>query len=322
MKNKIKTKSIEESLWDSANKLRGTVEPSEYKHIVLSLIFLKFISDKFDERRAELSSEKKQKYLEKIEFYTMKNIFYLEKHCRWEFIKQNAKQSNLSSIIDKSLFDIEKKNNTLKGALPQNYFSRIRLDRSKLAALVDTISNIKTDYKDQDFIGRIYEYFLKRFALNEGKKKGEFYTPKCVVQLITELIEPFSGKIYDPCCGSGGMFVQSIKFIEAHKGNKKNVSIYGQEATDTTYKLAKMNLAIRGINANLGDSEDTFLNDQHTSLKADFILANPPFNQKDWRDESQLINDKRWQGYDTPPVSNANYAWILHMISKLSENVL
>ena len=223
MKNSSKTKTIEESLWDSANKLRGTVEPSEYKHIVLSLIFLKFISDKFDERREELLSENKKKYLEKIEFYTMKNIFYLEKHCRWEFIKQNAKQSNLSSIIDKSLFDIEKKNKTLKGALPQNYFSRIRLDRSKLAALVDTISNIKTDYKDQDFIGRIYEYFLNKFALNEGKKKGEFYTPKCVVQLITELIEPFSGKIYDPCCGSGGMFVQSIKFIEAHKGNKKNV---------------------------------------------------------------------------------------------------
>ena len=320
MKNSSKTKTIEESLWDSANKLRGTVEPSEYKHIVLSLIFLKFISDKFDERREELLSENKKKYLEKIEFYTMKNIFYLEKHCRWEFIKQNAKQSNLSSIIDKSLFDIEKKNKTLKGALPQNYFSRIRLDRSKLAALVDTISNIKTDYKDQDFIGRIYEYFLNKFALNEGKKKGEFYTPKCVVQLITELIEPFSGKIYDPCCGSGGMFVQSIKFIEAHKGNKKNVSIYGQEATETTYKLAKMNLAIRGINANLGESEDTFLNDQHPNLKADFILANPPFNQKDWRDESQLINDNRWQGYDIPPVSNANYAWILHMISKLSEN--
>src|SRR5690606_35882761 len=205
---------------------------------------------------------------------------------------------------------------------PDNYFSRLGLDKSKLGSLLDKINEIDTlQNEGQDIVGRVYEYFLSKFALKEGKGKGEFYTPKSIVNLIAELIEPYKGIIYDPACGSGGMFVQSIKFIENHHGNKKEVSIYGQEYTNTTYKLAKMNLAIRGISANLGEkAADTFAQDQHKDLKADFIMANPPFNQKDWRGADELQDDPRWKGYDVPPKSNANYGWILNMVSKLSEN--
>lgn len=315
-------KSIEETLWDSANKLRGSVESSEYKHVVLGLIFLKFASDKFEERRKELISEGKEKYIEMIEFYTMKNVFYLPEISRWSFLVENAKQEDIALKIDTALFTVEKNNPALKGALPDNYYSRLNLDVSKLASLIDTINNIDTiKDKQQDIVGRVYEYFLSKFALAEGKGKGEFYTPKSIVNLITEMIEPYKGKIYDPCCGSGGMFVQSIKFIEAHHGNTKDISIYGQEYTSTTYKLAKMNLAIRGISANLGDTaENTFFRDQHKDLKADFIMANPPFNQKQWRADDELVDDPRWAGYDVPPTGNANYAWILNMVSKLSEN--
>lgn len=317
-----KQKSIEETLWDSANKLRGGVEPSEYKHVVLSLIFLKFISDTFEERRQELIDEGQEKYIDMVEFYTMKNVFYLPEDSRWSYIKKNAKQEDIAIKIDTALANIEKANKALKGALPDNYFSRIGLETSKLASLLDTINNINTlKDKQHDIVGRVYEYFLSKFALAEGKGKGEFYTPKGIVNLIAEMIEPYKGKIYDPCCGSGGMFVQSMKFIESHKGNKKDISIYGQEGTNTTYKLAKMNLAIRGISANLGDvSADTFAKDQHQDLKADYIMANPPFNLKDWRASNELTDDPRWRGYDVPPASNANYGWILHMVSKLSEN--
>lgn len=317
-----KSKSFEETLWDSANKLRGSVEPSEYKHVVLSLIFLKFASDNFEERRQELKAEGKEKYIEMVEFYTMKNVFYLPEESRWSFIQANAKQDDLAIKIDTALHTIEKNNKSLAGALPDNYFSRLGLERSKLAALIDTISNINTIAdKSHDVVGRVYEYFLSNFALAEGKGKGEFYTPKTIVNLIAELIEPYKGKIYDPCCGSGGMFVQSMKFVESHQGNTKDISIYGQEGTSTTLKLAKMNLAIRGISANLGvKADNTFSKDQHPDLKADFIMANPPFNQKDWRASDELTDDPRWSGYEVPPTGNANYAWILHMVSKLSEN--
>ena len=317
-----KEKSIEESLWDSANKLRGTVESSEYKHVVLGLIFLKFASDKFEERKKELIAEDKKKYLEVPEFYNMKNVFFLPKEARWSTIIDNAKQADVAIKIDTALHTVEKNNPTLKGALPDNYFSRLNMDVSKLSALLDTINNIDTiKDKQQDIVGRVYEYFLSKFALAEGKGKGEFYTPKSIVNLIAEMIEPYKGVIYDPACGSGGMFVQSIKFIENHHGSKKEVSIYGQEYTATTYKLAKMNLAIRGISANLGDvPADTFAKDQHPDLKADFIMANPPFNQKDWRGKEELIDDPRWKGYDVPPKSNANYGWILNMVAKLSDN--
>lgn len=321
-KSTVKNKSIEETLWDSANKLRGTVESSEYKHVVLGLIFLKFASDKFEERRAELQAEGKEKFIEIKEFYNMQNIFYLPEEARWRYIIENSKQADIALKIDTALHTIEKNNPALKGALPDNYFSRLNMDVSKLAALLDTINNINTlQDKQQDIVGRVYEYFLSKFALAEGKGKGEFYTPKSIVNLIAEMIEPYKGIIYDPACGSGGMFVQSVKFIESHHGNKKEVSIYGQEYTATTYKLAKMNLAIRGIAANLGDvPADTFGKDQHPDLKADFIMANPPFNQKDWRAADELLDDARWKGYDVPPTSNANYAWILNMVAKLSEN--
>jgi type I restriction enzyme M protein len=322
MAKQTKQKSIEETLWDSANKLRGTVEPSEYKHVVLGLIFLKFASDKFEERRQELIADGKEKYIDMVDFYTMKNVFYLSEISRWSYLIENSKQNDIALRIDTALFTVEKNNPSLKGALPDNYYSRMNLDGTKLASLLDTINNINTlKDKQQDIVGRVYEYFLSKFALAEGKGKGEFYTPKSIVNLIAEMIEPYKGKIYDPCCGSGGMFVQSVKFIESHHGNKKDISIYGQENIATTYKLAKMNLAIRGISANLGDiPENTFFRDQHKDLKADYVMANPPFNQKQWRADNELTNDPRWAGYEVPPMGNANYGWILNMVSKLSEN--
>lgn len=321
-KAKAKEISMEEALWKSADKLRGSVEPSEYKHVVLSLFFLKFASDKFEAQRARIIADGMEKFVDNIAFYTKDNVFYLPQESRWIYIMENAKQDDIALKIDTALFTIEKTNPVLKGALPDNYYSRLQLDTIKLASLLDEINKIDTTKdKENDIIGRMYEYFLSKFAIAEGKGKGEFYTPKTIVNLIAELIEPYDGTLYDPCCGSGGMFVQSIKFIEAHHGNKKKVSIYGQEYTNTTYKLAKMNLAIRGISANLGEmAANTFTNDQHKDLKADYIMANPPFNQKEWRAADELTNDARWDGYEVPPTSNANYGWILNIVSKMSQN--
>ena len=319
---KKKEKSFEETLWDAANKLRGSVESSEYKHIVLGLIFLKFISDTFEKRKQALIDGGQEKYVDLIQAYTKENVFYLPEESRWSFVQKNSKQEDIALKVDTALSTIEKTNKALQGALPDNYFSRLGLDVSKLSALIDVVNNIDTlANPHEDVVGRVYEYFLAKFAIAEGKGKGEFYTPKSIVNLIAELIEPYKGKIYDPCCGSGGMFVQSLKFIENHKGNTKDISVYGQEYTSATYKLAKMNLAIRGISANLGAAaKDTFANDQHETLKADFIMANPPFNQKAWRASDELTDDHRWDGYETPQTGNANYGWILHMVSKLSEN--
>ncbi|HSD98616.1 MAG TPA: class I SAM-dependent DNA methyltransferase, partial [Patescibacteria group bacterium] len=316
-------KSLEETLYnDIAKTLRNTVEAAEYKHVTLPLLFLKFISDKFELQREKLLKEGKTQFIEMKEFYQKDNVFYLEEESRWSYIVKNAKSSDISIKLDTALNNIEKTNPSLKGALPDNYYSRVNLSSSKIAALIDHINNnIHIEDESFDLMGRVYEYFLQKFAVAEGKGKGEFYTPKCIVNLITEMIEPYSGKIYDPCCGSGGMFVQSLKFIEAHKGNTRNVAVYGQESVDTTYRIAKMNLALRGISGNLGlTNADTFANDQHKDLKADYIIANPPFNQGDWRAENELVNDPRWAGYDVPPVSNANYAWILNIVSKLSAN--
>ena len=314
--------SMEEALWKSADKLRGSVEPAEYKHVVLSLFFLKFASDKYEVQKQKIIDEGREKFVDNIAFYTKDNVFYLPPVCRWSYIMENAKQDDIALKIDTALFTIEKTNPSLKGALPDNYYSRLQIDTNKLASLLDEINKIDTQKdREQDIIGRVYEYFLGKFALAEGKGKGEFYTPKCIVNLIAEMIEPYEGIIYDPCCGSGGMFVQSVKFIESHNGNKKNVSIYGQEYTNTTYKLAKMNLAIRGISGNLGETAaNTFTNDQHKDLKANFIMANPPFNQKEWRADNELTDDPRWNGYEVPPTSNANYGWILNIASKLSQN--
>lgn len=322
-------KGFEETLWDTANQLRGSVESSEYKHVVLSLVFLKFISDKFEARRQKMKDEGQGDFLEMEVFYQQDNIFYLPEEARWSYIKQHAKQDNLAVLIDTALSTIEKRNPTLKGALPDNYFSRQNLETKKLASLIDTIDNIETlahetdveALSKEDLVGRVYEYFLGKFAATEGKGGGEFYTPKCVVTLLTEMLEPFQGKIYDPCCGSAGMFVQSVKFVESHQGKSRDIALYGQELTATTYKLAKMNLAIRGLSANLGERPaDTFFSDQHPDLKADYILANPPFNLKDWRNDAELTKDPRFAGYRTPPTGNANYGWILHMLSKLSAN--
>lgn len=313
--------SMEEALWKSADKLRGSVEPAEYKHVVLSLFFLKFASDKFEKQRNKIIAEGREKFVDNIAFYTKDNVFYLPEESRWSFIIQNAKQDDIALKIDTALYTIEKTNPALSGALPDNYYSRLQIDTTKLASLLDEINKINTDDEENDIIGRVYEYFLGKFALAEGKGKGEFYTPKCIVNLIAEMIEPYDGILYDPCCGSGGMFVQSIRFVDAHQGNKRKVSIYGQEYTNTTYKLAKMNLAIRGISGNLGEmAANTFTNDQHKDLKADFIMANPPFNQKEWRADNELVEDPRWSGYEVPPTSNANYGWILNIVSKLSQN--
>lgn len=314
--------SMEETLWKSADKLRGSVEPAEYKHVVLSLLFLKFASDKFEHRRQEIIDEDHKSYIDIPEFYTMKNVFFIPEQSRWSYVMANAKQSDIALIIDTALSTVEKNNPALKGALPDNYYSRLNIDTSKLASLLDEINNINTQKdQEQDVIGRVYEYFLGKFALAEGKGKGEFYTPKCIVNLIAEMIEPYKGKIYDPCCGSGGMFVQSVRFIQSHQGNAKDVSIYGQESINTTFKLAKMNLAIRGISCNLGEqAANTFTKDLHKDLKADFIMANPPFNQNNWREKNELINDPRWEGYEVPPTSNANYGWILNIVSKMSQN--
>lgn len=313
-------KSMEAALWESCNKLRGAVEPAEYKHVVLSLIFLKYAGDRFELRKQELLDSGLQEYIDQVEFYTAENVFYLPEECRWTYIMENAKQPNIFQIIDDALSNIEKKNKQLAGALPNNYYSNLGLDKTKFASLLDEINRLDTVRDaENDLIGRVYEYFLGKFAIAEGKGKGEYYTPKSVVNLIAELIEPYDGKIYDPCCGSGGMFVQSVKFVRAHNGNQKNISVYGQENTNTTFKLARMNLAIRGISADIRQG-DTFHNDQHRDLKADYIMANPPFNQKDWRESNQLTSDPRWSGYDTPPTSNANYGWILNILSKLSTN--
>lgn len=315
-------KPIEQILWDAANKLRGKVEPAEYKHVVLSMIFLKYANDRFDAHREQMKANGQEAFLEMMPFYTKDNVFYIPECARWAYIMQNAKQPDIAIKIDTALHEIEAKNPALDGALPDNYYSRLHMDPSGLSSLIDLINGIQLQVGgDKDVFGKVYEYCLRQFALKEGKGKGEFYTPRTVVALLCELIEPYSGIVYDGACGSGGMFVQSMRFVDEHKGNRLNVSIYGQELTDTTRRLAKMNLAIRGISANLGaEAANTFLNDQHKDLKADFALENPPFNQKDWREANQLVDDPRWNGYPTPPTSNANYGWLLNTLSKLGQN--
>lgn len=314
-------KSLEASLWGACNKLRGSVEPSEYKHVMLSLIFLKYANDRFDEQRKLMISKGQSAYLEMVPFYTRDNIFFIPECARWEFLMSQSKQPDLAITVDTALHEVEKANPTLEGALPDNYYSRLGIDATKLGSLLDILDKVDLNKeKDKDVFGRIYEYFLSHFALQEGKGKGEYFTPKSVVALLCELIEPYHGKVYDGAHGSGGMFVQSAKFVEEHKGNKKDISVYGQEYTATTLKLSKMNLAIRGISANFGQATSTLTNDQHPDLKADFALMNPPFNQKDWRNPGEHEDDPRWEGYKVPPVSNANYAWILNMVSKLGQD--
>lgn len=309
---------FEETLWKAADKLRGSMDASEYKHVVLGLIFLKYISDKFETKFNALVEEDAG-FEEDRDEYEAENIFWVPKEARWTFIKDNAKDSKIGQYIDDAMILIEKENTSLKGVLDKRY-ARPEIDKRRLGELIDLISTIKLHQNgEKDLLGRVYEYFLGQFASVEGKGGGEFYTPTSIVKTIVDMIEPYQGRVYDPCCGSGGMFVQSEKFVEDHQGKIENLSIYGQEMNSTTWKLCKMNLAIRGLDANLGPHhDDTFHHDLHKTLKADFILANPPFNISDWGG-NHLTDDVRWK-FGIPPAGNANYAWLQHMVYHLSPN--
>jgi len=318
---KEETVNLESVLWDCRVALRGVGTTEKNRDAVISLVFLKFAGDKFEKRREEIKSEYGDipMVCEKPSFYNAKNVFYLKETSRWSYIVENAGANDIAVIIDQAMADIEEMNPSLKGTLSLNLFATLGADKSKIKNLIDNINKIDPIiFHEEDLIGRVYEYFLQIYAASGTKEEGEFYTPSSIVKLIAEMIEPYSGVVYDPCCGSGGMFVQSVKFVEAHHGNKKDISIVGQESKPDTWRLCKMNLAIRGISHNLGDKNaSTFTEDLHKDRKVDFIMANPPFNLKDWRNEDELTKDPRWNGYATPRVSNANYAWILHMISKL-----
>ena len=311
---------FENQLWAAADALRNNMDAAEYKHIVLGLIFLKYISDSFEEKHAELEAERDQGAdPEDKDEYLAGNIFWVPKEARWRFLQDSAKDPRIGKIVDDAMVAIERDNPSLKGVLPKDY-ARPGLDKARLGQLIDLIANIGLGDKEnrsKDILGRVYEYFLSQFASAEGKKGGQFYTPRCVVQILVEMLAPYKGRVYDPCCGSGGMFVQSEKFVEAHGGRIGDISIYGQESNHTTWRLAKMNLAIRGIDGNLGkEHADSFHRDLHPDLKTDFVLANPPFNDSDWRGD-QLKDDKRWK-YGKPPASNANYAWVQHFIHHLA----
>ncbi|WP_438037284.1 type I restriction-modification system subunit M [Sorangium sp. So ce204] len=311
---------FERKLFQAADKLRNNMDAAEYKHVVLGLIFLKYISDAFDELHQRLTAQVDEGAdPEDRDEYRAERVFWVPKEARWAAVQANAKQAKIGQLIDDAMVAIERDNPSLKGVLPKNY-GRPQLDKQRLGELVDLIGTIgfgDKRNKSKDILGRVYEYFLSEFALAEGKKGGQFYTPGSVVRLLVEMLAPYKGRVYDPCCGSGGMFVQSEKFIEQHGGRVGDISVYGQESNPTTWRLAKMNLAIRGIEANLGpENADTFHRDLHKDLKADYILANPPFNAKDWGQE-RLKEDVRWK-YGTPPAGSANFAWVQHFIHHLA----
>src|SRR3989338_6577469 len=307
---------FEEKLWKAADKLRSNMDAAEYKHVVLGLIFLKYISDVFKEIYEELKNDKDSDH-EDTDEYKSRNIFWVPPEARWDYLQKNAKQPVIGTLIDDAMDAIERDNQSLKGVLPKNY-ARPALDKQRLGELIDLIGTIglgDKENKSKDILGRVYEYFIGQFADAEGKKGGQFYTPRCIVQLLVAMIEPFRGRVFDPCCGSGGMFVQSEKFVQEHGGRIGDISIYGQESNQTTWRLCKMNLAIRGIDANI-QWGDSFHNDLHKDLKADFIIANPPFNVSDWKGEL-LRDDVRWK-YGKPPEGNANFAWVQHFAYHLS----
>ena len=315
------TTGYEAELWQLADTLRGSMDAAEYKHVVLGLIFLKYISDAFEEMHTRLEAERWSDPEDPDE-YRAENVFWVPPEARWSQLKVQARQPAIGQFVDAAMAGIERDNPALKGVLPKEY-ARPALDKQRLGQLIDLISNIKVGDKEarsKDVLGRVYEYFLSQFASAEGKKGGEFYTPRCVVKLLVEMLEPYQGRVYDPCCGSSGMFVQSIEFIEAHaSGNggrgRGDISIYGQESNYTTWRLAKMNLAIRGIEGQIAHG-DSFHSDRHPDLKADFVLANPPFNVSDWGGE-RLSDDKRWR-FGTPPKGNANFAWVQHIVHHLA----
>jgi len=310
---------FEQKLWLAADKLRNNMDAAEYKHVVLGLIFLKYISDTFIEVYAELKKDKESDP-EDIDEYKSRNVFWVPPDARWDYLQKNAKQTTIGRIVDDAMDAIERDNPSLKGVLPKNY-NRPALDKQRLGELIDLIGTIglgDRENRSKDILGRVYEYFLGQFADAEGKNGGQFYTPRSIVTLLVEMLEPYKGRVFDPCCGSGGMFVQSEKFVEKHSGKLKDISIYGQESNQTTWRLCKMNLAIRGISTQFikWNNEGSFLNDEHKDLKADFIIANPPFNDSDWKGE-MLKSDARWK-YGVPPAGNANFAWVQHFIHHLS----
>lgn len=323
-----KESTLEQILFNCRNALRGAGGTEKNRDAVIGLVFIKFASDKFENRRQEISREYADKpelvkiLVEKKDSYTSQNVFYLEPESRWSYLVQESSSNDIAIKIDTAMAMIEKNNPSLEGALLSNFYAGLGAEIRTLKNLIDEINKIdQSKFHEEDLIGRVYEYFMQSYAVASTKEEGEFYTPPSAVKLIAELIEPYSGRVYDPACGSGGMFVQSMKFIEQHHGNKKNISIIGQEKNPDTRRLAKMNLAIRGISYHLGNKpygeSSSFTDDQHRDMKVDYIMANPPFNLKDWRGEKELLDDARWEGYKVPPASNANYAWILHMLSKL-----
>lgn len=320
---------LEDILFNCRDLLRGKASMADKRDLLLTLVFLRFIGEKFERKRREVSdrlvnvdgvaegTEIYEFFMEQSNFYD--DCFYLTPEVRWETIKSMPASVELALTLDNIINALERDEQTLRGALPQKIFTKAQLEPKVLKSVIDEVDKISQDrFHEKDLIGRVYEYFLQAFALNAEKEEGEFYTPHSIVELLASLIEPYDGTIYDPCCGSGGMFVQSVKFVETHGGNTNAVNVYGQERDPDTFRLAKMNLAVRGISHDLGDRPaSTFLNPHHSDKKMNYIMANPPFNLKKWRSEEELTNDVRWQGYDVPPVSNANYAWILHMLSKL-----
>lgn len=324
---------FEATLWAAADKLRGNMDAAEYKHVALGLIFLKYISDRFEERRAEILAEPDvpadlaEELAEDRDAYTAESVFWVPGNARWDFLKANATSADptIGALIDQAMLDLEAENPSLKGVLTKNY-ARPELDQTKLGEVIGLFSNLtfQDEHGGQDVLGGVYEYFLGQFAIAEGKRGGQFYTAGCVVRLLVAMVQPFKGRVYDPCCGSGGMFVQSEQFVEAHatqhvdpRRRRREISIFGQESNPTTWRLAKMNLAIRGIEANLGPKwADSFHEDLHPGLKADFVLANPPFNDSDWGGEKHRTGE-RWQ-YGVPPAGNANFAWVQHFIHHLA----
>ncbi len=328
---KEKEERLEDILFSCRNLLRGRAPMTDKRDLLLSLVFIKFVGDRFNAQKEEIIKQYREQGMDddfinnvavkKESFYRQSGVFFLTEECQWdELVKTESK--SLAIAFDTALATLERNEDKLKNALPQQIFTKTALEPKDLKGIVDEINKIDPNkFTEKDLIGRVYEYFLQAFSINADKEEGEFYTPHSIVELISSLIEPFDGKIYDPCCGSGGMFVQSAKFIEAHGGNTLNISVYGQESEPSTFRLAKMNLAVRGISYHLGDkAASTFSNDQHKGTVMDYIMANPPFNLKKWRGSDELLDDPRWKGYSVPPESNANYAWILHMLSKLDEH--
>ena len=317
--NNTVNNDFEKRIWDAACVLRGNMDASEYKSVVLGLIFLKYISDCFDEKYQALVAEG-DGFEEDVDEYTSEGIFFVPANARWSVIASKAHTPEIGTVIDEAMRAIEKENKRLKDILPKN-FARPELDKRRLGDVVDLFTNIQMidGGSEKDILGNTYQYCLRKFAENEGKLAGEFFTPECVVKTLVEVLQPYNGRVYDPCCGSGGMFVQSAKFVENHRGNIDDISVYGQDSNPTTWKMAQMNLAIRGIDADLGKfNADTFFNDCHPTLRADYIMANPPFNLSDWGAD-KLADDVRWQ-YGLPPAGNANFAWLQHMIHHLAPN--